>query len=158
MSRREELEQKLSDCRTKAEEIEAELASIGIIETPTSGSYQWVLSVPYPKSAISTDKSYYGKTDELGSAVFADETQCKNWAEALNLLLLLHKKAGTVRPTDEKQWVITLDVNCEIEVLESVSLFSKTQMISPCFKTKEYAQAAADSLNLVPMFKTMKGL
>jgi hypothetical protein len=77
-------------------------------------------------------------------------------------MLILRQQPGSEAAKDGvNQWVIKLNVTGEPDVTFWMDLSSKATRISPCFYTKEHAEAAIQAVGadrIAQMFKTLHGV
>lgn len=106
---------------------------------------------------FSCEYSDYGWSPEGNETHFADEEQCKRYAEALTTFILLRKQPGSEVANDNSQYIIKLKpwgTNPEVEYYSTVGY--KLMNISPCFNSEESARKAIETLGeerILNMFK-----
>lgn len=100
--------------------------------------------------------NYHSKDGNL----FPTEQIAKDYAKALNTMLLLRRCEGTIPATSSRQYVIRY-IDNEVWVDSFNDFGAKVEMICPCFDTQENTEAAIEQIgkdNIIRMFKTFHGI
>ena len=91
---------------------------------------------------------------------FDDVQDALDYSKAVETMLLLRRQPGSSAAKDGDQYVIcTRNTGFRIEKWFAVEC--KTEFISPCFASKQAAQAAIDSIGkdrIIHMFNTLHGV
>ena len=109
---------------------------------------------------IFMDKADLDNCHSNDGNLFPTEQIAKDYAKALNTMLLLRRCEGTIPVTSSRQYVIRY-INDEVWVDSFNDFRAKIELICPCFDTKENAELAIKKIgedNILHMFKTFHGI
>lgn len=143
----QELKKQLQEIQQKLEEIEKENSkecNDNCLIKNVSVNHQGYFYLEYWRSEFTS-------VEVGGNSVhpmhFADEEQCKRYAEALTTFILLRKQPGSeVAKDKELQYIIDCNMAGNLVIEEcSISGF-KIGNISPCFNSEESARKAIETL------------
>lgn len=135
-------------------------ASLLTKPVPLSGSEYWRLDKNTCTAGFNTqDDRAVDSTSYPGGNIFQSEKLAKDYAEAINTMLLLRHQPGTEPVSGRDQYVI--QPSGALTVVEAICYLNpnmKLARLSPSFSTKDHAIAAIESVGMARIMKMFKDL
>ena len=135
-----------------------------LIASPVAGSGDeyFTLSAYGVSGRLFVSELASNNTDEdiYKGLSFTTEKEAVAYAEAFETMVMLRKCDGSVKPNDDKYQCVFRYMNGKFQLTEYMSIWYKTEAISPTFVTKEDARNAIKKVGeerVIRMFNTFSG-
>jgi len=159
------LQQSIIDAQNKADELQKQIEEQNkksLLERVEAGSGETYWGIDEFNTVVYRGANLANTYDYKGAA-FTTKEQAENYCKAFETFLELRRCEGSEPAmNNKKQYMLGLHTSSILLVVEGYyGLENKLDKLSPCFVSREKAEAAFDKIgkeNILHMFKTFHGL